>query len=337
MADDRPDVYVEDSGLIVYRASSVGMCVRALVVSGRGQHDEAIGKDRSDMLERTADEGNLHEGAVRQKLVKEGWEVISTQEQVDIPVIKGIVIRGHTDGLMELAGDQHLLEVKSMSTKRFARWQKEGFEGFIKYAYQISSYMQAYPEHDVLYVVKRREDGLEDRQIISAGQAPISWKGIRKKILTAEAHRRKRTSFPACDVPPSEMYWCPFWYLHDEKIDEDATEMTDEMRQILIELVPRRMELSEIEQQGKDAAEARKSIDKEILNLMGSDRSQVIVDFDEDNDVQITRVTGGSTSLDTGKLKSDLGDKYSEYEKPYSFSYPKITIKQKKGKKGTAK
>ena len=334
MGDDRPNVYIDPDGTVVYRASSVGMCVRALVAVGVGNYEEALGKDRADMLIRTAAEGDLHEEAVRSKLAREGWTVHSTQNVVDIPVINGVVIRGHTDGVLSLKNDpHHLLEVKSMSNRRFDRWVKQGFDGFLKYAYQISAYMQAFEEMDVLYVVKRREDGFEDRRIIKAGESPIPFKEIKRKILTAESHRRsKGAGFPACDVPSSEQWWCPFFYLHEEVMDEEAEELTDEMIAVLADLIPKRAELSELEKEGVTAEKERKSLDKEILNLMGKGRDKVIVEVDG-VDWQITRVSGGGVSLDQGMLRSDLGEEIMKYERPYRFEYPKLTPKKKQIKK----
>lgn len=335
MPDNRPSVYVDydDGGKVIYRASSLGMCVRALVAIAHGGYEEALGKDRADLLDRTSIEGEFHEGAVRAKLEHQGWKIHSTQDVVEIPVIKGVVIRGHTDGIVSSSSDEPslLLEVKSMSNKRFDRWIKTGFEGFLKYAYQISAYMQATPDLDVIYIAKRREDGFENRQIIKAGEPPIAWSVIKKKVLAVEGFRRKGRGFPDCDVPPSEQFWCPFFYLHDEVVDSVDTEMTEEMLAVLIDLIPKRLELSELEKEGKDAEILRKELDKEILNLMGK-QDKVIVEVD-DQDYQITRVNGSSNYLDQTKLRADMGEEILPYEKTTRFQYPKITPKKKQIKK----
>lgn len=338
MGDNRPDVYVED-GTVVYRASSLGMCVRALVAIGRDNYQEAMGKERIDLLERSADEGNLHEDAVRQKLVREGWKLVSAQDEVNIPIIKGVIVRGHTDGVLIPPDDdtdyrphEHLLEVKSMSNKRFDRWTKQGFDGFLKYAYQISSYMQANPGRDVIYIIKRREDGFENRFVIPADSPPISWKHIRTRILTAERHRRKRASFPECDLTSQERFWCPFFYLHDEEDPSDGpVEMTDEDKAVLADMIPKRMELKAIENAGKQAEEDRKILDKEILNLMGA--TEQLKDFEAgDETYLITQVNGGGERVDLAKLRADFGEDLTAYMNPYRFTYPKITRQKKKPK-----
>ena len=326
MSDDRATVYFDpETNEWVYRASGLGNCVRALVAIAGG-YGEAISRDHKDLLGRTAEEGNLHEGAVIDKLAKEGWVWESTQDITSVQVIPGVVIRGHIDGRGALPGDPlHILEVKSMSNKRFDRWMKQGFEGFLKFAYQITAYMQAFPDHDVIYVVKRREDGFEHRQIIPAGEAPLSWSAVKRKVLAVEGYRRKG-AFPACDITGTDAYFCPFFYLHDEVVDE-PTEMTEEMSILLGELVPRRLELKGMEDEGKQAEEDRKALDKEILNLMGS-ADKVMVEIDGEN-YQITKVNSGGSSLDNAALKSDLGDGYDKYVKSYRYQYPKITAKGK--------
>lgn len=339
MADNRPDVYVEDDGTVVYRASSLGSCIRALVAIGRDNYQEAMGKERVELLERSAEEGNLHEGAVIRKLIQEGWEQLTAQGVVEIEIIKGVIVRGHTDGTLTKGtrSEAKLLEVKSMSNKRFDRWVRQGFDGFPKYAYQISAYMQAHPGMDVLYVVKRREDGFEQRMTIPHDQPPVAWKVIRKRVLTAESHRRKRASFPDCDLSPQERYWCPFFYLHDEEDpNEGAVEMTDEDLAVLADMIPKRNELKRVEDAGKVAEEERKQLDKEIVNLMGATKSVPGLET-ADGVVNVTRVDSSGASLDQDKLRAELGEDLESFYKRYQYSYPKVTASKKQPKKGTTK
>lgn len=335
MADNRPDVYTEEDGKVVYRASALGNCTRALVAIGRDNYQEAMGKDRVDLLERSADEGDLHEDAVRKKLIREGYELVSSQELIEVEVIKGVVVRGHTDGVITLSTKTKgvLLEVKSMSNKRFDRWVKQGFDGFPKFAFQISAYMKAYPGRDVLYVVKRREDGFEQRTTIPADSPPVSWKAIRKKVLTAESHRRKRASFPDCDLTPQERFWCPFFYLHDEEDPvEQPSEMTDEDKAVLADLIPKRNALKATEDAGNAAEKERKALDKEILNLMGSTKQ--IPDLEtEDGTIKITRVDNRGERIDQAKLRADFEEDLAAYMVSFSYSYPKVTKVKKQPKK----
>lgn len=323
-------MYVERSGLVVYRASDLGNCIRALVAMGREGQEGVMGKDRKDLLERSADEGDLHEEGVRQKLVREGWKVVSTQQEINLEIIKGVVIRGHTDGILtppdpELFYRSNvLLEVKSMSNKRFDRWIKGGrLDAYPKFAWQISAYMEANPGLPVLYIAKRREDGLEDRITIPPYNPPVDWKVIRKRILAAENWRRKRAGYPECDLTGTEKYFCPFFYLHDEDMPTtEPTPLSPDEANVLADLIPRRMELKAIEERGKAAEEERKALDKDILNLMGSTKqTQVTVD---DVDWKISAVESGGETIDKAKLMADLGEDWPAYVKKYRYSYPKI-------------
>jgi hypothetical protein len=337
MADNRPTVYFDpDIDSWVYRASGVGGCVKELVAIASGEYQEARKQEHQDLLDRTAAEGNLHESAVIDALVSShGYQVVEQQTIVTIPVMRGVVIRGHTDGIIKKGarGKHRLLEVKSMSTKRFARWQSQGFSGFPKYAAQLSAYMEANPGLDVVYAVKRREDGFLALTDIKADKPPVPFSDIRKKILTAEGYRRKGTLPPACDIPASEQFFCPLWYLHDEVVSE-ATEPTEEMLAIIPELLTKRGMLSAVEKAGKEAEEERRALDKEILNLMGSD-DRVIIPVEVDGEIvsfQITKVNGTSKWVDKDMLREELGEEqYARYEKVTRFQYPKVT--EKKGQK----
>lgn len=124
------------------------------------------------------------------------------------------------------------------------------------------------------------------------------------------------------------------WYLHDEGVDEIA-EPTEEMLSILPELIVKRTVLSGVERAGKEAAEERKALDKEILNLMGgADKVLIPVEDEGEGELsnyQITRVNGTSEWLDKDKLREDLGEeRYREYVRVARFQYPKVT---KKGQK----
>lgn len=328
--DNRPSVYFDDTiSSWVYRASSVGMCVKALVAIGSGKYEEALGSEKVALLDRTAKEGNLHEGAVLDELVaSHGYTIQSRQSTVEVPIIKGVVIRGHTDGIIRKGktGKDRLLEVKSMSVNRYSLWQSKGFSAFPKYAAQLSTYMKAHSGLDVVYAVKRRDDGMLHITNIKADNPPIPFSAVRKKILTAEGFRRKGQLPPACDVSSSEQYMCGLWYLHDEA-DTTPTEMTEEMLAVLTDLIPKRLVLGEVVKLGKEADEERKDLDKDLINLMG-DNDKLLIDI-EGSTYQITKVNGSWSGLDQDALREHLGDKYKDFEIGKRFQYPKIT---KKGK-----
>jgi hypothetical protein len=233
LGDNRPSVYLEGEN-VIYRASSLGSCVKYLVASSLGYEDQR-GAKWDDLLERSAEEGNLHEDAVIAKLkTTEQVDVLHQQDEIQVQVIPKVFIRGHCEGVLNYPDrPNELLEIKSMSTKQFAKWQNHQFGAFERYAWQISCYMQAFPDYDVRYIVKRREDGYMVELTIPAHEPPIPLSVIRKKVLIAEKYRRKG-QLPPCDI--ANQWGCPVWYLHDEEEDQEIEPLTEEMVTILGEL-----------------------------------------------------------------------------------------------------
>ncbi|KKN17447.1 hypothetical protein LCGC14_0965760 [marine sediment metagenome] len=319
--DNRPTVYLEGDNWI-YRASGSGACVRYLVASALGYEDQR-GKKVDDLLDRSANEGYLHEDAIVTKLEEEGATVTRRQEEVMIQVIPKVFLRGHIEGLLEYENAYtNLFEAKSMSTKQFTKWTNHGFDSFVNYAYQISSYMKLFPELDVRYIVKRREDGFQTELKIPAGSPPIPFSLIRKKIVIAEKYRRKG-QLPPCDI---ENQWgCPVWYLHDEDDPEDIEPLTEEMEEILGELVAEFMTLKLVEKQGKTAEEARKKISPEILNLLGKlDQTELAY---KGLKYRVIKRRGGNSYLDKAKVKEIIGeDKMEEVTTKNSYHFPVIQV-----------
>ena len=320
MADNRPLVYEED-GDWIYRASGSGSCVRYLVASALGYEDQR-GKKMDDLLERSADEGNLHEGAVIAKLAEEGYEISDQQKEVNVQVIPKVFLRGHIEGILSRAKERQLSEIKSMSTKQFTKWQNHGFSAFERYAFQISSYMQAYPGLDVRYICKRREDGYIVERIIPADEPPIPFSVIRKKIVIAEKYRRKG-QFPPCDL--ANQWGCPVWYLHDEEEETDPEPISEEMQEILGELVGDYVRLKDIEDKGKEAEKARKIINPEILNMLGR-LDQTDIEW-QGKKYRVTRRKSGNSYLDKEKVLAIIGeDKLEEVTTKTRFQYPIIRV-----------
>jgi len=218
MSDNRPSVYVDDDGTVVYRASSLGNCIRALAAARQGIEQAAFSDDTKVIFE----EGNLHEEAVKKRLRSEGWTIADEQAEVELVVQEEgprIVVRGHLDGDGVAMPEKRvsglsILEVKSMSRSKFDEWidndfganQWEGFEG---YGWQISAYIIA-TGRPAYYVVKNRDNGQLDIRHL-----PGPWKSlkqIRDRVLEAEAWADG--GFPECDL--ANPYFCNYWFLHDE-------------------------------------------------------------------------------------------------------------------------
>ena len=148
---------------MIIRMSNAGRCLRA-------QSAELLGftpRPSSPALESAAEEGKLHERAVKAGLLKEGYSLFDEQLKLVMP-FENFVLVGHIDGkVIHVGADTPLLlEIKSMSQGEFDRWIRTSWEGFPIYAAQISLYMHA-TKLNCLYIVKNRNTGFKDRQVLT--------------------------------------------------------------------------------------------------------------------------------------------------------------------------
>lgn len=345
MSDDRANVYFDpDINAWVYRASALGNCVRALVASAM-EYDEAHSQQTAEMLQRTADEGNTHEKAMREKLVETGHVLAGEQQEVTIPIVKGkIYVRGHLDDIVlsgPLVTRPSIWEAKSLSVGAYKEWMAKGkdrkpkrFAVNQKKAYQISTYMHAYPDHDVLYQSKQRDGGIVDTLIIEAGNPPVPFKDVRKKILTADTWRRKGM-LPPCDI--TNQWGCPFFYLHEEQVLEEDN-ASEEDTEALRELVRQHYEYRLVEKAGEEAEGKRKELAPEILGLMSGHKSRDIGDFKVSvvGPYEQSKTNWTAVEEEVGKTDWDaidipfpvaLSAIIARHTTTYTVTYPKVTKK----------
>src|SRR5262245_29947759 len=99
MSDSRPPVYRED-GKTVYRASSVGMCIRSLWAYRQGMTPA----ETPDWLLEKYEQGNVAEPQILDWVEKKyAGAVYHRQDNIEIGVGDKIVIRGHPDGILKQA------------------------------------------------------------------------------------------------------------------------------------------------------------------------------------------------------------------------------------------
>lgn len=169
---------------LVVPMSSSGHCIRALSASYLQVEHKAF----PSWLESTAEEGNIHEDAIKAKLRNKGYVIEDNREECKIckerygTGRKGIHVEidslhitliGHLDGIIShpdnpLFGTR-ILECKSMSQNEFYRWTKGRFEEFPNYAAQLTCYMSA-KNLSAYYYVKNRNLGNTD--ILEINQSP---------------------------------------------------------------------------------------------------------------------------------------------------------------------
>jgi len=280
MGDDRPIAYTEGP-VSIYRASSIGSCLTALVAAKQG-HKPARAEFQETVLMNAANEGNLHEPAIVERLKADlGWRVWGGQDVMEKRVIPNVFIRGHIDGfcIPKGARNDRLLEIKTMSKDRFKKWKASGTtvrsrlmtDDFIKYGWQISTYMHHY-NIPAMYVVKNRDSGELD---IGELKLPtVDWKTIKKKIIEAEMWA-KRDELPPCVATSSEQFFCQYPYLHggspfgDE--DDDEYEPFDSATDVLLSgMAAHYADLAAQVAVLKPLDDERKQVGKKILEALPS-------------------------------------------------------------------
>ncbi len=312
-----PSVYM-DGDVMVVRASALGSCIRALAAYGR--YEEVVPIQREQLLERTAQEGHLHEPTVIEYLAEKGYDVVGSQGIITLPIVRNrIEVRGHVDGAIMGWGP---VEVKTMSKSRFDDWQRHGLAKFVKYQWQLSAYMYGIANEwdfdsdniKALYAVKRRDDGLI--HVIEIDHPPISFQDIRKKLVQVLQHRKAKT-LPPCDITGNEQYWCPFPFLHEEAVLD--MDLPDETVLALEELAKEYDTLRVIQKQGEEAEKQKKAIGVEMLKLMdGRDKAEIA-------GFKITRVKAARETLDLAVLKADMEPAdLAKYQGTNKYEYPLV-------------
>lgn len=245
---DRPNVYEDEDGTMVYRASSLGGCMQGLIYARQGvtasQPPEFMlekfqeGKDFEDELLRagletlgedwflaeTPEVLGLYGTPVRHD---DGWQV-----EVEVPVRwKGgrAVVRCHPDGIIinRLTQEAKVVEVKFLGDSMFRDYAKRGVSFKDFYLWQ-SRVERVGTGLGLVYIVGekvRREVGGEE--VLSIGkikvdQYPLDASGregenltaIKARVLEVEKHVREGTT-PGC--PATFDFPCGYFELHEER------------------------------------------------------------------------------------------------------------------------
>lgn len=210
---DRGPVTLRD-GLVIYNASSLGSCVRALMAARVGFPPQPWPEVTKGYFE----EGRVNEPRIIEVLERAGWEITHTGEgqlELDLPVMEGVIVRCHPDGLARArSGKEYVLEVKSFGKPNLERLNAQGLPGFPRYAWQ-TSVESAVTGLPCLFVVG---DKTTEPIETSENVFPTSYtrEQIIERVLLIESMARKE-GLPPCDVSD---YPCPFFYLHEDQDKE---------------------------------------------------------------------------------------------------------------------
>jgi hypothetical protein len=241
MSDNRPNVY-EDDGMWVYRASSLGNCVKALVAARLGY--EAF--PHPDWLLKKFEEGNRAEPQLIERFTRYDdnmlWWMLDPNDTeaygayphvrfenthddqftCQIPVGATAVIRGHMDGIAEsAAGQRVVVECKAFASSYWDKYMKQGIEAFPYYATQLSLYMHATGLPGMFVVGLKNTDGdIDDDSPVHVDMfdtPPLGLGAIKARVAKIEKIAATG-ELPACD---QNQYPCQFVYLHDDQPEEN--------------------------------------------------------------------------------------------------------------------
>lgn len=150
MSDDRPSVYLEDE-TVVYRASALGGCERALLAARRGEPRTPP----PPSLQAKYNEGHAAEDAIMRRWEDDHadrYRLVTREDgeqvQVQIGMVGGkqlLLIRGSLDGYGSVIDDPE--DVVPVDAKAFGKtfWEKlnkEGIWGFPHYCTQLVVYAE---------------------------------------------------------------------------------------------------------------------------------------------------------------------------------------------------
>jgi hypothetical protein len=299
MGDNRPIAYREGDNLI-FRASSLGRDPRCFVAALR----EYEPLPAPQYLIDAAEAGNRFEPIVKDMMRDEGYEISGEQGVLEWTVDDGLIVRGHLDAeTCVFGGEDRLLEVKSMSDRRFSSWLKHGFEKMPSYAWQLSAYMHVTGKKATYAVINRDTNELH---ISDVDELLVPEVTMRRKILLVRYYYQKG-EFPKCDS--ASEYMCPYEYMCDRlpTMFEEIESGTEEM---LIRLAQEYDQVRKLEQELK----AKKgSIRADMLEALG-DRERV-----KAGTWSIVKSVSSREKFNKQAARMELGDEvlsefYEEYD-----------------------
>ncbi len=196
------------TGKTIYRMSSAGNCPKRLSATRLGIGAEPL----PQFVYTAAEEGNWHEGRIKNELRQEGYSVLDEQKEITIKH-KTFDLIGHIDGiLVDDKGADRLLEIKTMSQFEFDRWMRGGFVAFLQYAGQLACYSYATGLRDICYIVKNRSSGYKDTRFFTITENGLfNTAEILTKITEVEKLALESKIYPAeFDVESIECKRCEY-------------------------------------------------------------------------------------------------------------------------------
>lgn len=351
--------HIEDNN-IIYSVSSIGFCERALWYDRRGithapipfkiQRGMDEGTEQEDDVIALFTRDNIWHVKQYEELKDDGWSFgeymedrgkdYSKQVRVEKDLPKGVVLRGHLDGIAVVKsrplsypfniGDQAVVEAKLFTDSLWSQYKRGKLAAFPKYQWQVSAQMHA-TGLPVIFIVGHKGS---DRKVFEIDyefvtKPPISLGQFVAKVLRIE---RALDADDELSLPCVPMFPCPFYQLHEE----DVKEAIDVEADIVDSLAVRYLELQEIEKAGKEAADKRLAIRDQMLELMRGDDGKIspekVLRGGEYEISDSSFWNAGRVSEE--KLKAD-GIDVEKYKQ--GFTAKKVTVKKVGEKDGARK
>ena len=253
MGDNRPVRYVEDDGTIVYRASGLGMCDRIYAALEQGYEPAS----HPAWFQQVLDEGTAMEATIREMFVEEYQQIVEgDQQEVELEIMPGIVIRGHIDGYLPDKEGDALWEGKKVRPSGWEAFKRKGVEWHKNYPMQVSVYMHALGTEHLLFtggLYDPEKEEIIETYTHAYHQPPVNLLGIRKRIAKLEGliDSGKHAMDIACPSTPD--YPCPFFFLHDEDAGEPSERPGDDVIAPLVtELARLQAEKAALDKQSRD-------------------------------------------------------------------------------------
>lgn len=302
--DDRPIRYVETASdgtptRIVYRASSLGGCERAMIATARGLPKQPHPEWFADVLE----EGNTAEpiisamwdessgvATVRQQEELELWvmdiDLVHGGQTLEVPV----VIRAHIDGRADRIADHldpycvpELREYKKFRTSTWPNFIRQGCEINIFYPWQLAAMMHAIKEAEGDYPLvemvagRWEDDTVQEISVHYIDNPPIPLKAIKKKIARIE--RLLAEGYDPTDpevVCTENQFPCGHWRIHPSQL---AGGKSADVKQHMFKDVPDEVARALIHDQGLAGSIKGAKADLAKLESGRKTNRQIITDW----------------------------------------------------------
>lgn len=264
---DGAAVQVAPDGTILYRASALGSCTKALIAARLEYEPLPPPKEVAARFRR----GHEVEDEVNKLLRHDGYFLHDLQGEVRLPISEKIAVVGHLDGKRRQTGAWEIrgYDVKSQNRAAWDDFDRNGWESgfFPKYKWQFSAYKLATGlEFDLIRALVNEDDKLVH---IEVSEVP-NWytiEEVRARVLEVEAASLSGVLPDYCD---HRDFPCPYFYLpsHGE-VEGERYVLDDESVDILAR---------EYKDADKDeaAAKGRKVAARSALRTAAGDNKKIV-------------------------------------------------------------